>query len=161
MARKKNKRLVTRRDFLTATGAVIAAGALSACAPKAVVETVTTTSTAPVKTVAITPVTTTVTGTAQSVPVTLEVYDPNGSVEISQLFAKRLDTLEGKTVCELGHGIWEDRSIFDRINELLKKQYPTIKIIPYNVIEGDYFGPGDGRAYMETDEVIAKVKELG
>ncbi len=36
----------------------------------------------------------------------------------------------------------------------------TMKIITYNVIMGDYFGPGDGRSYMESDEVIAKVKEL-
>lgn len=60
------KKLVSRRDFLVAGGAVIAAGALSACTPKAVTETTTktVTSTAPGTTVTPNAVTTTVTGSA-------------------------------------------------------------------------------------------------
>ena len=81
--RKKTdiKKLVTRRDFLVAGGAVIAAGALSACTPKTTTETVvntvtntktvnntltnTTTQTAPAQTTTVTgaPVTTTKTAT--------------------------------------------------------------------------------------------------
>jgi uncharacterized protein with FMN-binding domain/succinate dehydrogenase/fumarate reductase flavoprotein subunit len=78
MAEKKktSKNTISRRDFLFASGAVIAAGALSACTPKTSTETVvntvtstktvtnTTTQTAPAQTTTVTgaPVTTTVTG---------------------------------------------------------------------------------------------------
>jgi succinate dehydrogenase/fumarate reductase flavoprotein subunit len=78
----KEKKLVTRRDFLVAGGAVIAAGALSACTPKttetitstvATTKTVTntTTQTAPAQTTTVTgvPVTKTVTTTVLGDPV--------------------------------------------------------------------------------------------
>jgi hypothetical protein len=56
-----NKKLVTRRDFLAVSGAVIAAGALSACAAKTVTNTVTETKTSPPTTVTPAAVTSTVT----------------------------------------------------------------------------------------------------
>jgi len=64
-------------------------------------------------------------------PVTLNVYDPSGAVSVTQLFAKRLDTLDGKTICELSDGMWQYDRTFDLINQLLKKQFPTVKIIDY------------------------------
>ena len=57
--RESNKKLVSRRDFLTAGEAVIAAGALSALTPNTITETVTPAQT---KTVAGAPATTTKTG---------------------------------------------------------------------------------------------------
>jgi hypothetical protein len=66
MEDKKNKKLVSRRDFLIAGGAVIAAGALTACTPKTTTETVTSTLTS-TKTVTNT---TTQTAAAQTTTVT-------------------------------------------------------------------------------------------
>ena len=43
MGESKKGKLVSRRDFLVAGGAVIAAGALSACSPSTVTDTVTNT----------------------------------------------------------------------------------------------------------------------
>jgi hypothetical protein len=64
-------------------------------------------------------------------PVTLEVYDPTGSTQvITELFAPRLDTLEGKTICEVSNGYWQANRTFPLIQELLQKQFPTAKIIP-------------------------------
>jgi hypothetical protein len=63
--------------------------------------------------------------------VTLEVYDPTGSVEVSLLFAPRLDTVEGKVICEVSNGGWEAGRMFPLIRELLQKQFPTAEFIPY------------------------------
>ena len=46
--------------------------------------------------------------------------------------APRLDTLNGKTICEITNGGYRSDEVFPFIEELLKKEYPTIKkIIPY------------------------------
>ena len=71
--------------------------------------------------------------TAQS-PVTLKVYDPTGAIEVTQLFARRLDDLNGKTVCEVSDGMWEDQRTFALIGQLLQRQFPTAKIIPYSEV---------------------------
>jgi hypothetical protein len=64
-------------------------------------------------------------------PVTLEVLDPTGAIEVTNLFAPRLADLNGKTICELSNDSWEARRTFSAIRELLQRQFPTVKIIPY------------------------------
>lgn len=64
-------------------------------------------------------------------PVTLQVYDPTGAFEITQLFAPRLADLNGKTICEAWHDKWEAHRTFPVIRDLLQRQFPTAKIIPY------------------------------
>ena len=63
--------------------------------------------------------------------VTLEVYDPTGAIEVTQLFSPRLADLHGKTICELSNDSWEADRTFPVIRELLQRQFPTAKIIPY------------------------------
>jgi hypothetical protein len=63
--------------------------------------------------------------------VILDIHNPGGAVETTVLHAPRLDTLEGKTICELAYGAWGYETIFPVIRELLQKQFPTLKIIPY------------------------------
>jgi hypothetical protein len=67
--------------------------------------------------------------------VKLEVFEPTGAAEIMELHAPRLDTLAGKTICEVSQESdgqsWEARRTFPYIRELLKKRYPDIKIIPH------------------------------
>jgi hypothetical protein len=71
--------------------------------------------------------------------VTLEVYDPTGAVEVPVTFAKRLDTLAGKTIGQVGHS-WEGHRMHPLIKELLEKLYPTAKIIPHSEMP-DYTDP--------------------
>jgi acetylornithine/succinyldiaminopimelate/putrescine aminotransferase len=71
--------------------------------------------------------------------VTLEVYDPTGAVEVTVTFAKRLDTLAGKTVAQVGNS-WEGHRTHALIKELLEKMYPTMKIIPHTEMP-DYTDP--------------------
>ena len=69
-------------------------------------------------------------------PVTLEVFDPTGASEVTEVHAPRLDTLDGKTICEISQEpdgqSWEARRTFPFIRELLKKRFPTLKIVPYS-----------------------------
>lgn len=84
----------------------------------------------------------------------LEIYDPTGAVEITEVFAPRLADLNGKTICELSNGIWQDKRTFAAIREALQKRFPTAKIIPYTEF-------GVGRAEMETDENIDLLVKKG
>jgi len=64
-------------------------------------------------------------------PVNLDVYDPRGGVEVTQLFAPRLPNLDGKTICELANRMWESTRTFPYLREVLKQRYPTTTIIPF------------------------------
>jgi hypothetical protein len=64
-------------------------------------------------------------------PVTLAVYDPTGVIEVTQLFAPRLADLNGKTICDLSDNMWQVARTFPLIDQMLQKQFPTAKIIPY------------------------------
>lgn len=74
------------------------------------------------------------TASAQGTPttVTLEVLDPSGAYRVTQLFAPRVPDLNGKTLCEISNNIWQSWRTFPLIRELLQRQYPTIKIIPWD-----------------------------
>ena len=89
-----------------------------------------------------------------ALPVTLEVYSPVGAVEVASLYAPRLDSLEGKTICELSNGEWEDHRTFPQIRKLLQDQFPTTTIIPWSEFPS-------GSAVIDSDEVAKLVKERG
>ena len=63
--------------------------------------------------------------------VTLKVYNPTGAIEVVQTFAPRLADLNGKTICELSNDTWEPDRTFPLIRQLLQRQFPAAKIIPY------------------------------
>ena len=81
----------------------------------------------------------------------LEVYDPSGAVEMNPLHAPRLDTLEGKTICELSHRFWEDHRTFPLIRKLLQERFPTATIVPYTELPYK----------IDSDETASIVKEKG
>ncbi|MBW1996100.1 MAG: hypothetical protein JRI77_16875 [Deltaproteobacteria bacterium] len=62
----------------------------------------------------------------------IEVVSPVGDrgVELKSI-APRLDTLEGKTICETWNRDFKGDVMFPVYRELLKERYPGIKIIPY------------------------------
>ncbi len=109
---------LSRRDFiksagLAAGGVALGSTALIAAGPAPQAPT-------PTATVA-----------AQAGAVTLQVYDPGGAFEVTQLFAPRLADLSGKTICMSSNNLWEAQRTLPLIKELLQKQYPTAKFIPY------------------------------
>ncbi len=88
-------------------------------------------------------------------PVTLEVYDPTGAIEVTQLFAPRVKDLNGCTICEVSDDLWETDRTFPVIRELLQKQFPTAKIITY-----DKFPKGSD-ALLADAKLGDKLKEAG
>jgi hypothetical protein len=62
---------------------------------------------------------------------TLKVYDPTGAVEITEVHAARLDTLEGKVICELSNDTWQAHRVLPEVRRHLQELFPTAKFIPY------------------------------
>ncbi|MBI4332201.1 MAG: hypothetical protein HY673_13060 [Chloroflexi bacterium] len=61
----------------------------------------------------------------------LEVYDPAGAIEVTEIHAPRLPDLHGKTIGQLSLNQWEADRILPMITSLLQKQFPTAKFIDY------------------------------
>jgi hypothetical protein len=94
--------------------------------------------------------------------VILRVYDPGGSFEVTQTFAPRLSDLNGKTICELSDGQWEDTRTFPLITELLQKLYPTAKILPYTEFPHESSGSAsEGGFAIDLDTTADLVKQKG
>jgi hypothetical protein len=63
-----------------------------------------------------------------------EVVNPLGrTASRTRSLARRLDTLEGKTIGELWNGMFYGDTMFPMIRELLAKKYPGINFVPYSV----------------------------
>jgi hypothetical protein len=85
--------------------------------------------------------------------ISLSVFDPTGAIETGEPYAPRLDTLSGKTICEINHRGWDSPRIFPYIREQLQKRVPDVNIIPFtefpNISE------------IQTDALHKLLKEKG
>ena len=62
----------------------------------------------------------------------LEVVSPLGRDTVTRAgAAPRLDTLEGKTVCEIWNGVFKGDVTFPMIRKLLQARYHGLEVIPY------------------------------
>ena len=65
-------------------------------------------------------------------PVRLKVFNPTSQVTLSARNAPRLESLNGKTVCELWvSGNWAGELTFPVLRVLLQERFPDVKIVPY------------------------------
>jgi hypothetical protein len=118
------KKTITRKEFMRGGAAALGAGVLTGCvAPAAAPQIVKETVEVPVEKIVEVPAAAGACG-----PVVLQVYDPYGPAEVTQLFAPRLDTLEGKTIA-YAEGTWMVGTAKPLVLELLQAQYPTVKIV--------------------------------
>ena len=70
-----------------------------------------------------------------------EVVSPLGERDTKWIdMAPRLETLEGKTICELWNQSFKPNITFPVIRELLQKKYPGVKIVPYTEGPAQKFG---------------------
>ncbi|HAA93590.1 MAG TPA: hypothetical protein DCE33_14165 [Rhodospirillaceae bacterium] len=60
----------------------------------------------------------------------LEVFDPTGAIEITQLHAARLDGLDGKKVGIVSNDEWQAHRTLPLVEELLRANFPGIDIVP-------------------------------
>ncbi len=63
----------------------------------------------------------------------LHVVSPVGENvnETITSLAPRLETLEGKTVCEIWNGGFKADVMFPIIEQMLRERYPTVRMIPF------------------------------
>ncbi len=62
-----------------------------------------------------------------------EIVRPTGKVTVKATTpAPRVDTLNGKTICEVYNDMFRGDRTFPKIRELLKKQYQNVNIVPYS-----------------------------
>ena len=61
----------------------------------------------------------------------LTVHNPAGAVEVMQMHAPRLESLNGNVLGELGNGSWEDQAVLPAVRKALQKRFPDLTIIPY------------------------------
>jgi hypothetical protein len=91
-----------------------------------------------------------------------EVVRPIGERNLEMItMAPRLDTLEGKTICELWNESFKANVTFPVIRDLLKKKYPGIKVIPYTEMPKHHMMEIPGVTNAESEELIAALKEKG
>ena len=56
-------------------------------------------------------------------PVKFKVYNPSGAMQITHMFAPRLDSLEGKVIAFVADDSWEDARMFPIIKKYLEEKY--------------------------------------
>jgi len=62
----------------------------------------------------------------------VKVVSPVGKPVVEEVSSPPpLNTLNGKTVCEVWNGSFEGHVSFPIIREMLQKRYPDVKVIPY------------------------------
>ena len=89
--------------------------------------------------------------------VSLEVFKPFTGIATSLRNAPRLDTLEGKTICEISGGLgFGQGKTFPVIRELLHKQFPSAKLVPYTELPQAL---GTHLYTAQLDIVAAAIKE--
>ena len=82
----------------------------------------------------------------------LGVYDPTGAMEITEVHAPRLNTLEGKTICELSNDTWQAHRVLPEVRRLLQELFPTAKFIPYT----EFPMGNEGIDSEEAAELVAR-----
>ena len=92
-----------------------------------------------------------------------EVVSPLGEPVMKRItMAPRLNTLEGKTICEIWNGGFRGDESFPMIERMLRERYPTVKMIPYSEFPLTTIASLHPEKKQETLEVLrAKIKEKG
>ncbi len=88
----------------------------------------------------------------------MEVYNPGGAVQVTNVHAPRLDTLKGKTIGEVTNGKYQFDRTFPVLREVLKKRFPDAKIIPYTEFPIGLYPGGGGSVDPENIGELAKEK---
>jgi hypothetical protein len=72
--------------------------------------------------------------------------------------APRLDTLEGKTICEVANGSFRSDVIIPLLGDLLKKSYPGIKVVRYTEMPRSFVLGKASEAQLETMKAAFRQK---
>jgi hypothetical protein len=86
--------------------------------------------------------------------VKLEFHDPSGALEVTQPFAPRLASLEGKRIGFVSNEQWQAYRMLPLLKEMLEQDVPGIQVLPI-----DAYPQGNG--LIGNEETAALVKKSG
>jgi hypothetical protein len=84
----------------------------------------------------------------------LEFYDPSGCLEITQQFAPRLPSLDGKRIGFLSGDQWQAHRTLPMLKALMEADFPGIEMLPIDAFP-------QGEHAVGADSTIQQVKESG
>ncbi len=91
-----------------------------------------------------------------------QVMSPLGDTTVKMItMVPRLNTLAGKTVCTIWTGAFKSDVTLPVIAELLKKNYPDIKIVPYTEFPKSQTPEAPGTPLTASLALQAALKEKG
>jgi hypothetical protein len=92
----------------------------------------------------------------------LDVVSPLGLDTVKRAgAAPRLDTLRGKTVCEVWNGVFKGDVTFPVIRKLLQARYPDLEVIPYTAFPHAPGSDNPARQRELAREIAQLAKEKG
>ncbi len=86
--------------------------------------------------------------------VTLEFHDPSGTLEVTQAFAPRLDTLAGKRIGFVSNEQWQAFRMLPLLKEMLEQDFPGIEVLPIDAYP-------QGNALIGEEETAKQIKKSG
>jgi hypothetical protein len=99
----------------------------------------------------------------------MQIANPLGEFAVKTVpIAPRLDTLDGKTICELSSNMYNAEMSFPILREMLRKRYPEIRVIPFTKMNEElpestvmtYSGKIADQE-QKTDAVVVLAKKKG
>jgi len=86
--------------------------------------------------------------------VTLEFHDPSGTLEVTQSFAPRLDTLAGKRIGFVSNEQWQAYRMLPELKKMLEEDFPGVEVLPIDTFP-------QGNALIGTEETARAVAQSG
>ena len=86
--------------------------------------------------------------------VTLEFYDPSGTLEVTQQHAPRLASLEGRRIGFVSNEQWQAYRMLPMLKEMLEADFPGVEVLPIDTFP-------QGNALIGNEETAALVKNSG
>jgi len=86
--------------------------------------------------------------------VRLEFHDPSGVLEVTQPFAPRLASLEGRRIGFVSNEQWQAFRMLPMLKEMLEQDFKGITVLPIDSFP-------QGNALIGTEETAAQVKKSG
>ena len=86
--------------------------------------------------------------------VTLEFYDPSGTIEVTQPHAPRLDSLDRKRIGFVTNEQWQAYRTLPLLKTMLEEDFPDIEVLPIDAFP-------QGNALIGAEETAKLVRQSG
>jgi hypothetical protein len=84
----------------------------------------------------------------------LEFYDPSGTLEVTQPFAPRIASFEGRRIGFVSNEQWQAYRMLPLLKEMLEADFPGAVVLPIDAFP-------QGNALIGSEETAAQVKSSG